>query len=148
MAWSSAWRRRAAFAAGLDRSDWLALAEAWVRLAGASMSLGRRAGAALEPVPAAGAAETDGCPCDRATGERLHRLVAAAARLHVMRPRCLARALVLRDMLARRGIPTTVRVGVVRDGEGVAAHAWLAGPAGPVGESPELLAGFHPLRSE
>lgn len=145
MAWSNGWRRRAAFAAGLEGRDWLALLEAWVRLAGTPLTLGRNAGVVLDAPPVVGTTAAAGSPDDRATGERLHRLVAAAARLHVVPARCLARAVVLRDMLARRGIPAVVRIGVARGGAGVCAHAWLEGQAGPVGERPESLQRFKPL---
>ena len=38
---------------------------------------------------------------------------------------CLTRALACRLMLARRGEPSVVRLGVAKDGDAFAAHAWL-----------------------
>ena len=38
---------------------------------------------------------------------------------------CLKEALVLSRLLARRGIPTTLRIGVGRQADAFAAHAWL-----------------------
>lgn len=147
MVWSSGWRRRAAFAAGLGGRDWFALLEAWARLVAVSLTLDRRVGAVLQPATDTDLAGFQEASPDRATAERLHHLVAAAARFHVMRPRCLARAVVLRDMLARRGISSWIRIGVVHDRAGVSAHAWLEGQAGPVGEHPESLQRFSPLEA-
>lgn len=147
MAWWSAWRRRAAFAAGLGGRDWLALFEAWVRLAAVSLTLDRRAATELQPAADDGLAGFEEASTDRTTAERLHRLVAAAARLHVVQPKCLARAVVLRDMLARRGVSSWIRIGVMHERSGVSAHAWLEGPAGPVGERPDSLQRFSPLEA-
>lgn len=38
---------------------------------------------------------------------------------------CLKEALVLSRLLARRGVPTQLRIGVGRQAEAFAAHAWL-----------------------
>jgi Transglutaminase-like superfamily len=54
---------------------------------------------------------------------RLASAVAFAGRC--VRARCLARALVLERLLACRGIPSEVWVGVQRDGGQLRAHAWL-----------------------
>ncbi|MDH3734023.1 MAG: lasso peptide biosynthesis B2 protein [Gemmatimonadota bacterium] len=45
---------------------------------------------------------------------------------------CLVKALALRGMLARRGQPSGVRLGVARNGLGLDAHAWVEVPG--VGE--------------
>lgn len=50
--------------------------------------------------------------------------VAAAARA-VPAASCLTQALALETLLARRGLPAQVRVGVARGGERIRAHAWV-----------------------
>jgi hypothetical protein len=53
------------------------------------------------------------------------RAVVRASRL-VPAATCLVQALVARDLLARRGIDTELRLGVARDPDGrTTAHAWL-----------------------
>jgi hypothetical protein len=53
------------------------------------------------------------------------RAVVRASRL-VPAPTCLAQAIAARDLLARRGVATDLRLGVARDDLGrMSAHAWL-----------------------
>ena len=42
-----------------------------------------------------------------------------------MRAKCLPRALAAQAMLRRRGIPSKLCLGIAREGEALAAHAWL-----------------------
>ena len=49
----------------------------------------------------------------------------AAARRLPWRTTCLARAMAGRMMLAWRGTPSTLVLGVASDGKRVSAHAWL-----------------------
>ena len=56
--------------------------------------------------------------------DRLLALLEAAAR-HVPHTTCLERALAARWLLARRGIPATIHIGVTRRDGALAAHAWL-----------------------
>ncbi len=42
-----------------------------------------------------------------------------------MRALCLPRALAAQAMLRRRGIASSLCLGVARDGQGLAAHAWI-----------------------
>ncbi len=56
---------------------------------------------------------------------RLVQLVEIAGRYAPWAPACLEHALVLSWLLARRGSPTTLRIGVARRDDGLAAHAWL-----------------------
>jgi hypothetical protein len=73
-------------------------------------------------------------PAPHETADRVARAVAAASR-RVPGARCLAQALAGQILLARRGVPAEVRLGVARDGTDgpdetrgrgrVHAHAWL-----------------------
>ncbi|MEE8469670.1 MAG: lasso peptide biosynthesis B2 protein, partial [Planctomycetota bacterium] len=55
---------------------------------------------------------------------RVRWAVNAASRL-LPGTRCLAQALAGQVLLARRGVPTSLRIGVERSSEAMSAHAWL-----------------------
>ena len=57
-------------------------------------------------------------------GRRLGAAVVRTLRLLPTDSRCLMRSLVLTQLLARRGVPSTVVIGVRKDDE-FAAHAWV-----------------------
>lgn len=59
-------------------------------------------------------------------GPRVGWAVSAAARHSPWTSGCVAQALTAHRMLARRGVPSTLYVGVARpEGEDVVAHAWV-----------------------
>lgn len=62
-------------------------------------------------------------PGDEAVGAEIGRVVERVARLAPFRARCLQQAIAVRRMLARRGVPATVHLGIPP--EGGAAHAWV-----------------------
>lgn len=71
-------------------------------------------------------------PEQRLEAARIGRMVAAVARYMPFRALCLQQAIAVRRMLARRGVPAAVLLGVARDqrdraqpGAGRAAHAWV-----------------------
>ncbi len=76
--------------------------------------------------------------------ERLRRWVDAAANRHWTEMTCLRRALVLRRLLAGRGVASDLRLGVRREGESLTAHAWLDCGGRIVGAMPD---GFPVLES-
>jgi hypothetical protein len=53
------------------------------------------------------------------------RAIAAVGDKQWMRAKCLPRALAAQAMLRRRGIASKLCFGVAREGEALAAHAWL-----------------------
>jgi hypothetical protein len=53
------------------------------------------------------------------------RMVAAAAHYGLYRASCLPRSIVLQWLLERQGIESDLRIGVRKDGEQLAAHAWV-----------------------
>ena len=73
------------------------------------------------------------------------RAVHRAARYGLFRPRCLTRALALQRLLARRGWPASLHVGVRRDRGALLAHAWVELDGAVLGDSPEHVATFVPL---
>ena len=46
-------------------------------------------------------------------------------RHHLFRPSCLRKAIALMWLLHRRGMAATLRIGVVKDGGALRAHAWV-----------------------
>lgn len=77
-------------------------------------------------------------PAVRAPGEatvgRLVWSVAAAARHHLYPMRCIPRALTLRWLLGRRGLPTELKIGVLRQDGALTAHAWVERDGRAIGE--------------
>jgi hypothetical protein len=72
--------------------------------------------------------------------------VRAASRATPWKTPCLAEAMAGQRMLRRRHLPSTIYVGVARDGEVMAAHAWLrCGGATLTGQSQRGR--FTPLAS-
>ncbi len=70
----------------------------------------------------------------------------AAARHHLYPMRCLPKALCLRWLLGRHGMASELRIGVARQEEGLAAHAWVERQGRPVGEPSGVEDRFGPLR--
>ena len=68
--------------------------------------------------------------------------VARVVRLLRHSPPCLPRALALHRLLAWRGIPSRVRLGLRRTVHGVEGHAWVEYAGQAVGEDAALLAPY------
>lgn len=65
-------------------------------------------------------------PVDVITLRRLHWAIAVAAKYVPWSAVCLPQAMAGKIMLRHRGIPSTLYLGVFRDGhDGLTAHAWL-----------------------
>lgn len=75
----------------------------------------------------------------------LVRAVDVAARHHLYPMPCVPRALALRSLLAEEGIVTELRIGVRKEGDRLAAHAWIEYRGTPIGESSTVLLRFAPL---
>jgi hypothetical protein len=68
-----------------------------------------------------------------------------AARHHMVRARCLHRALALNGWLRREGLPSTLRIGV-RKAEGqLKAHAWVQLAGRTIYERDDALTMFTPM---
>jgi hypothetical protein len=63
----------------------------------------------------------------RTDAERIAAMVERGARITFWRSMCLEKALAGRWMLRRRGIESTMYVGMARQGQTFVAHAWLVG---------------------
>ena len=76
----------------------------------------------------------------------LARRVERAAGFRVYRVPCLARALLLERLLARRGLPAALRIGVRRPGAGrLDAHAWVECGDLCLDPDPRVAERFEPL---
>lgn len=71
-------------------------------------------------------------------------LVSVACRF-VPGARCLTRSMVSQLILARRGVATTLRIGVRKVGGDLDAHAWLELDGRPLFENPDHLGDFAPF---
>jgi hypothetical protein len=109
MMWLNRWRE-------LPAADRSLVREALLEVSGVRLALHVRPMAALkrDVVPERVAADLS----------RISWAVKAAARV-VPRATCLAQALAMQRMLAKRGCPSKMEVGVARNHKGLEAHAWL-----------------------
>lgn len=82
-----------------------------------------------------------------ARAQSLHRLVELASRLHLFPMTCLPRALTLRWMLTKRGIPSLLRIGVTGTESGMQAHAWVVVAGVAVGEAEDVVEKFSILEN-
>lgn len=131
----------------LTPDDWLVLGEAWLVLLAADLGL------RLLPYPRVDrlfspwhrTAGPRDMPPGRDAAVRSAWATKAAARRHLWQMRCLPQSLCLRWLLARRGLPAELRLGVVREEHGLVAHAWVELDGQPVGESEEGISRFAPL---
>jgi len=83
-----------------------------------------------------------------AEAEEARRLAVAverAAGFRWFRVSCLPRALVLERLLARRGLGSELRFGVLRDDGGVRAHAWVECGGLALDPDPTATERFTPL---
>lgn len=85
-------------------------------------------------------------PAPDLTVSRLAWLVEVAARFTPVNATCLKKALVLCRLLGRRGIASTLQIGVARCEGNLAAHAWLESGGQVVFGEREMNA-FSPLVS-
>ena len=84
-------------------------------------------------------------PAESTVPTRLSEIVAIAARNHLSAMSCLPRALALRTMLARRGVESTLRIGVCKTPDGLEGHAWLEIGGNVIDDAPDVATRFVPL---
>src|SRR5262245_38515463 len=113
--------------ASLSAADRRLLLEAAFALLGARGSLLLLPFASLAARLGEARAETplESSPAQSADAERVRWALGTAARRLPWRSSCLVRALAGRRMLARRGVPCTLYLGVRRAGASLEGHAWL-----------------------
>jgi hypothetical protein len=77
--------------------------------------------------------------------DRIAWSVEVAARQHLHPMHCLVRSLTLQRLLARRGVGTELRLGVSKEQESLAAHAWVELDGEPISERGPVEARYLPL---
>jgi hypothetical protein len=132
----SFWRRWQRRFRGLARMSWsdralvvesfgmLAAARVLVKTAPGKRLVSRMGGSHVDAADAADAGRRGACSGNAA---RVGAMVERAARFTWWRSMCLEKALAGKWMLRRRGIGSTMYVGMARQGDEFVAHAWLVG---------------------
>ena len=78
---------------------------------------------------------------------RAQALVGTAANHGFYRANCLRKAITTWWLLRKKGLNPTICFGAKKEGEGLAAHAWVELAGEPLGESSENLETYQPLES-
>jgi hypothetical protein len=73
------------------------------------------------------------------------RWLEVASRYHVVRARCLHRSIALHRWLCEEGLPSELRIGVLKDGGELKAHAWVELGGHVVNDPPRSVEAFVPL---
>jgi hypothetical protein len=74
--------------------------------------------------------------------------IGRASEFGLLRPKCLARSIALRDLLEKGGVHgSVIRVGVRNNGQGFQAHAWVECNELVLGDDARHVSSFTPLRS-
>ncbi len=141
-----AWRRRLERAAEASTGDWLLLAGAF-----GTLSL-VRIGLALIPYHrlqrwATTLGKPPSVPLDRDAVLRAAKFVDFAAGHHPVPMRCLARSLALSRLLARRGVPTEIKMGVRTENGNLDGHAWTEWRGEPINDPHQRVCHFVELAS-
>lgn len=123
----------------LTPADYWKLAQCWTLLLSTDLALRVVPFQRLERLARSGT-RPGKRSAEAATAEvrRLNRLVRIAARRHLYPMTCLRRSLVLQWLLGRAGISVELKLGVRREGAGIAAHAWIEYLGEAIGEPDEI----------
>jgi hypothetical protein len=143
--WKS-FRHKLQTAGQLTPGDWLGLMEAWWVLLGFHLALGWVKFDRLEAFTQK-AVKNGAVPADAlAWAWRRQRLVSRAAGFHLAHMTCLPRALSLRWMASRLGIPAQLRIGINKSASGLLAHAWVEVLGEKIGEPGDIAERFEILQ--
>lgn len=132
----------------LEAHDWADFLRAQWSVARASLLLRwrRQGGGVTVRGPRETERSVDVTPRDAERARQLSVAVDRASRWGPFRPRCLTRAVALQQMLVSEGLDAgDVRIGVHRDPEGFAAHAWVDYGGMILGDAPERVAKYSTL---
>jgi hypothetical protein len=128
---------------GLSALERRLFAEAWLYLAVDSIRLRLRPASAISS--AIGLAGSCAARSTDAAANELALAVSRAAAHHALPMTCLPRSLALCRMLRRRGYAAQVRIGVRRENDRIAAHAWVEVDGAPLGEPAAIEERFLPF---
>jgi hypothetical protein len=100
----------------------------------------------VEGAPPARALPTGGLTADDLSrGRSYARWLDVAARHHLVSAHCLHRSLALHYWLRREGLPSSLQIGVRKQGGELRAHAWVELEGHVVNDAPTFTAAFKPL---
>jgi Transglutaminase-like superfamily len=105
----------------------LAAARILVKVTPQHRLVSRIGGSRITTAEVPGAASSDLAASSKSVGSRVGASVERVARFTWWRSMCLEKALAGKWMLRRRGIASTMYVGMARKGSEFIAHAWLVG---------------------
>jgi hypothetical protein len=145
MDWWKSIRRKIRAAGQLSLRDWLVLVGAWWALLCFNLALRRVPLERLETFTRPISGKKTHHTNTLAWAWHQERLIRSAAGLHLLPMTCLPRALSLRWMLGRRGIPAQLRIGVQKNSMGMSAHAWVEVEGEGIGEPGDIAGKFKPL---
>jgi hypothetical protein len=133
--------------AGLGRHDFVLLCQAWAMLLFIDVGLQLCPLRRVQEFVDVQVRRGKGTPGPRPpeTLGRVQRLAGMAARHYLVPLHCLEQALAMQWLLGRRGIATSLRFGVQKTGDGLAAHAWLEFAGRPISGAMPGDDGFSPL---
>ncbi len=121
------------------------LVEAWWRLLAAGVRLRLAPRRTLAAALAGVAPQVTGGGAAAGIAAPVALAVARAAAHHLAPMTCLPRAFALRKMLAQRGIPSALRIGVRKEAATIAAHAWVEVDGRALGEPEAIEERFRAL---
>ena len=146
MDWWKSIRRKLKLAGLLSIRDWLGLGQAWWVLLTFSLALRLFPLNRLESFTRVAhgkiAERTDAL----AWAWQRETMIRMAARMHLLHMTCLPRALSLRWMLSRRGIPAKLCIGVNKSATDLTAHAWVEMDGENIGEAEDIAERFMILK--
>jgi hypothetical protein len=142
--WKS-FRYKLQTASELSLLDWLFLIEAWWGLLGFYLAIRLVSFDRLEAFTHVTTKKKKAPSGALAWAWGRQRLVSLAARLHLLSMTCLPRALTLRWMLGRNGIPAQLCLGMNRSSTGLLAHAWVEMEGQAIGEPEDISDRFKIL---
>ena len=134
-------------AARLSPAEWLAFFQAWSWLLFFDVALRLRPFPELQAFAAR--LSSSPAPASARTQELLRILPLAVdrARTHHLYPMtCLRRALTLQKMLARRGLPAELKIGVRKEDGQLNAHAWVEYDGNLLGEPEKITEQYAVLQ--
>jgi hypothetical protein len=147
MSWWRSFRHKLHTARLLALADWLILAEAWWALFGFYLALRWVSYDRLEAFTSLATNKSTPVPDVLARARQRLGLVSLAAHFHLLPMTCLPRALTLRWLLSRDGIPAELRIGVNKTPAGMYSHAWVELDGQPIGEPQDIPDRFKILQS-
>ncbi len=145
MGWFSVILRKAQSARTLGPRNLAMLAEAWLTLGWVRILMKLTPFRCWRPMVQRALSRDagSGCPGDPAS---LVRMLRMARRYHPGRVTCLQSAYALHCLLKRRGMASTLRIGVRKAGDGMEAHAWVERHGRVLDDAPGVGEAFSPFR--